>query len=56
MTPQPQPIPEPASSADPRTPFERFRDLTRKILTTPKAELVKEPAPAMKAAKGKRKR
>jgi hypothetical protein len=50
------PIPGAASPADPRTPFERFRDLTRRILTTPKSELVKEPAPAATPAKGKRKR
>lgn len=38
------------TTADPRTPFERFRDLTQSILTTPKAELVK-PAAKPKAAK-----
>jgi len=31
--------------ADARTPFERFRDLAQRVLTTPKAELVK-PTPA----------
>jgi hypothetical protein len=28
-------------ATDSRTPFERFQDLARRILTTPKAELVK---------------
>lgn len=50
MTPQPQPIPDPSAPADPRTAFERFRDLTRHILTTPKAQVVKEPE--TKPAKG----
>src|SRR4051794_31514040 len=38
--PRPQPVPAPANSP---SPFERFQALTRRILTTPKAELVKEP-------------
>jgi hypothetical protein len=38
---------QPSPAAAP-TPFERFQALARKILTTPKAELVKEPAPKKK--------
>lgn len=57
MTSASQPAPDPASTAaDPRTPFERFRDLTRHILTTPKAQVVKEPAPAKARPKSKRNR
>ncbi len=51
--PIPQPTSDPATTADPRSPFERFRDLTRHILTTPKAQVVKEPAPKPAKAKGR---
>ena len=48
--------PDPVPSSGP-TPFQRFEALTRRILTTPKSELVKD-APKGKASKssGKRKR
>lgn len=38
------------------TEFQNFRDLTRRILTTPKAELMKSPEkkPAKRPAKKKR--
>ena len=50
MTPQPHQ--QPAAAADPRTPFEKFRDLTRSILTTPKTTAEKDEP---KKAKKKRK-
>ena len=46
----------PAAAAPEPSPFEKFQALARRILTTPKAELVKEPAPAPKPVKVKRKR
>jgi hypothetical protein len=42
------------NAPDPRSDFERFRDLTRRILTTPKTELMKN-APT-KAGPKKRRR
>lgn len=53
MTPASQPDP---AAADPRTPFERFRDLTRRILTTPKADVMKNVPPAKSPPKKRRKR
>jgi hypothetical protein len=30
-----------SAAADPRTPFQKFQDLARRVLTTPKAEAMK---------------
>ena len=46
---QPDPTP-PAAAAEP-SPFDRFQALARRILTTPKSEIAKEPAPATAMAK-----
>jgi hypothetical protein len=47
MSPQPK-----ADESDTRTPFEKFRDATRHILTTPKSAVIK-PGPTKKHAKKK---
>lgn len=43
------------TAPDPRSDFERFRDLTRRILTTPKTELMKT-APTTKPQPKKRRK
>lgn len=41
--------------SDARTRFQKFQDLTRHILTTPKTELVEQAAKASRPGKGKKK-
>ncbi len=52
MTPHQQLTPVPADP-DPRTPFQKFQDLARHVLTTLKAEALKHEKPKAKREKRK---
>lgn len=43
----------PAPAADPRSPFQKFQDLARRVLTTPKPEEKPRPAKSHRSKKRK---